>query len=34
MLNAKVLSCAMPTEDESNHSFVGSLHIHTAEPHA
>jgi len=33
MLNASVLSCTMPTVDESNHSSAGMLHIHTTVPH-
>jgi len=28
MLNATILSCAMPTADESNYLAVSMLHIH------
>jgi len=34
MPNAKLLSRAMPTADESNHSAAGMLYIHTTVPHA
>jgi len=34
MLNVKIFSCAMSTAEESNHSSVDTLHIHTAMPHA
>jgi len=34
MPNAKILSCTMPTAEESNQSSTGTLHIHTTVSHA